>query len=319
VSVREGYAELRACLTWCRVMGELKAKNSPVVILHGGPGASHDYTDSLKNLVLRGRGVIQYDQLGCGRSTHLRQKPKDFWTIQLYLDGLDNLLKTLGIAGSYHIVGQSWDRMLGAEHAIRQPKGLRALVIADSPPSIELWVKEVNRLPQTLPPDVQTTLLKHKKDGTPNSSEYNTAMQVFYDRHVYYVKPMSAEDERSFAQIAYDLTVYHTMNGPSEFHVIGFLKGWKIISQVGRITAPTLLISGRHDEATPALVQAFFEGIAGARWEIFEESSHMPHVEEQERCLQIIGDFLAEHDRPARRSVKTIKEKIPAGRKRRHR
>ena len=55
------------------------------------------------------------------------------------------------------------------------------------------------------------------------------------------------------------------------------------------------------------MVQPFFDGIAGARWEIFEESSHMPHVEEQERCLQIIGNFLAEHDRPARRSVKTIR------------
>ena len=76
VSIREGYVEFRGCLTWFRVTGELKAKNPPVVILHGGPGASHDYTDSFKNLVLGGRAVIQYDQLGCGRSTHLRQKPR---------------------------------------------------------------------------------------------------------------------------------------------------------------------------------------------------------------------------------------------------
>jgi len=92
-----------------------------------------------------------------------------------------------------------------------------------------------------------------------------------------------------------------------------------IISQVGRIKAPTLLISGRYDEATPAVVQPFFDGIAGARWEIFEQSSHMPHVEEQERCLEIIRNFLAEHDTPALRSVKTIQEKRPRGEKRRHR
>ena len=59
VNVREGYAEFRGYLTWFRVTGELMAKNSPVVILHGGPGAAHDYTDSLKNLVVGGRAVIQ--------------------------------------------------------------------------------------------------------------------------------------------------------------------------------------------------------------------------------------------------------------------
>jgi L-proline amide hydrolase len=318
VNVREGYAEFRGYMTWFRITGDLKAKKPPVVILHGGPGAAHDYADSFKLLATSGRAVIHYDQLGCGHSTHLREKPKDFWTVQLFLDELDNLLKTLGIANSYHIVGQSWGGMLGAEHAIRQPKGLRGLVIADSPPSMELWVKEANRLRDALPPDVQATLLKHEKADTTDSPEYNTAMQVFYDRHVCRVKPMPAEVARSFAQIAADPTVYHTMNGPSEFHVVGSLKKWDIIGQVGRIKAPTLLISGRYDEATPAVVQPFADGIKGARWEIFEESSHMPHVEEQERCLQVIGDFLAEHDK-ARSSAKSTKTKRPNREKRRRR
>jgi L-proline amide hydrolase len=101
---------------------------------------------------------------------------------------------------------------------------------------------------------------------------------------------------RSFAQIAADPTVYHTMNGPSEFHVIGTLKNWSIIDRVHRIVAPTLLISGKHDEATPAVVQPFANGIKGARWDIFENSSHLPHVEETERCMQVIGDFLDAHD-----------------------
>jgi L-proline amide hydrolase len=315
VNVREGYAEFRGYMTWFRVTGDLKAKKPPVVILHGGPGGAHDYADALKLLSLAGRAVVQYDQLGCGRSTHLRQKPKDFWTVRLFVDELDNLLKTLGIAGSYHIVGQSWGGMLAAEHAIRQPKGLRGLVIADSPPSMELWVREANRLRAALPPDIQATLLKHEKDGTTSSAEYNTAMQVFYDRHVCRVKPMPEEVARSFAQIAADHTVSHTMNGPSEFHVIGTLKNWNIIGQLGRIKAPTLLISGRYDEATPTVVQPFADGIKGARWEIFEESSHMPHVEEQERCLQVIGDFLAEHDK--RGGTKNIRAKKPSREKRR--
>ncbi len=315
--VREGYAEFRGYMTWFRVTGELKAKKPPVVILHGGPGAAHDYTDGFKLLAATGRAVIQYDQLGCGRSTHLREKPKDFWTVQLFLDELDNLLKTLGIAKAYHVVGQSWGGMLGAEHGIRRPKGLRSLTIANSPPSMDLWVKEANRLREALAPEVQATLLKHERDGTTNSAEYEKAVQVFNSRHVCRIKPIPAEVARSFAQIDADPTVYQTMNGPSEFHVIGSLKTWNIIDQVGRITAPTLLISGRYDEATPAVVQPFADGIKNARWEIFENSSHMPHVEEQERCLKVIGDFLAEHDKAARARKLGGKPKKPSREKRR--
>ena len=69
-----------------------------------------------------------------------------------------------------------------------------------------------------------------------------------------------------------------------------------MVDRLDAVRAPTLLCSGRHDEATPATVQPFADRIAGARWEVFEESSHMPFVEETERYLQVVGDFLAEHD-----------------------
>jgi L-proline amide hydrolase len=88
-------------------------------------------------------------------------------------------------------------------------------------------------------------------------------------------------------------TVYHTMNGPSEFHVIGSLRDWSIVERVGAIDVPTLLISGRHDEATPETVQPFYDGIPDVRWEMFDESSHMPHVEETERFIATVDDFLA--------------------------
>jgi L-proline amide hydrolase len=300
-TVREGYVGFRGWQTWYRVTADPRARKTPVLVLHGGPGAAHDYTDAFKLLANTGRAVVHYDQLGCGRSTHLRHKGADFWTPRLFLDELENLTAALGIAGGYHVIGQSWGGMLGAEHAITRPRGLRALVIADSPPSMELWVAEANRLRGALPPEVQATLLKHEKEGTTNSAEYHAAVQVFYDRHLCRIKPMPEELTRSFAQLAADPTVYHTMNGPSEFHVIGTLRSWNIIDRLGRIDVPVLLVSGRHDEATPAVVRPFAEGIRGARWEIFEESAHLPHIEETERCMRVIGDFLAAHDKAARR------------------
>jgi L-proline amide hydrolase len=82
------------------------------------------------------------------------------------------------------------------------------------------------------------------------------------------------------------------MNGPSEFHCIGSLKTWDITDRLHEITAPTLLISGRHDEATPLIVGEIHARIPGAQWELFEESSHLPHVEEPEAFLARVEEFL---------------------------
>jgi L-proline amide hydrolase len=294
--VQEGEAPFEGHKTWYRVTGDLKASKKPLVILHGGPGASHDYVDSIKAVARQGRAVVHYDQLGCGKSTHLPEKGVDFWTVQLFLRELENLLTHLGIRDAYHILGQSWGGMLGAEHGVTQPKGLRSLIISDSPASMELWVKEANKLRDALPPAIQATLLKHEAAGTTTSPEYQEAMKVFYDRHVCRVVPNPPEVTRSFEQIGKDPTVYFTMNGPSEFHVVGSLKTWSVIDRLNRIAVPTFLISGRYDEATPAVVQPFADHIKDVRWQIFENSSHMPHIEESELYMKSVGAFLDKYD-----------------------
>jgi L-proline amide hydrolase len=185
--------------------------------------------------------------------------------------------------------------MLAAEHAVLQPPGLRSLVISNSPASVQLWLQEANKLRANLPSEVQATLLKHEAERTTSADEYNAAVRVFYDRHLCRV-PWPHEVEATFAAIADDPTVYHTMNGPSEFHCIGTIRTWSIIDRLDRIQAPTLLISGRYDEATEVVVQPFADHIADMRWAIFPNSSHMPHVEEPAACLEVVEDFLAAHD-----------------------
>lgn len=295
VQVTEDHAAFGAYRTWYRVTGDLAAAAAPVVVLHGGPGCTHDYVDSFKGLAAGGRAVIHYDQIGNGRSTHRRDAPAEFWRVELFLAELDNLLAHLGIAGRYHLLGQSWGGMLGAEHAVRRPRGLVSLVLADSPASMETWVAEANRLRAALPPEVQATLLAHEAAGTTETAEYQQAVRVFYDRHLCRV-PWPPEVQRTFDAMAEDPTVYGTMNGPSEFHVVGSLRHWSIVERLPAIAVPTLLISGRHDEATEACVRPFAEKIPDLSWEVFEHSSHMPHVEETGRCLAVVGAFLARHD-----------------------
>lgn len=295
-NVREGSASFEEWSTWYRVTGDLDSGMTPLVVLHGGPGCTHDYVIALADLAKSGRPVVHYDQLGGGRSTHLPERGGDFWTVQLFLDELDNLLDSLGIADDYHLLGQSWGGMLGAEHAIRQPQGLRSLVLSNSPASMALWASEAKILRGQLPPEVEATLDRHEANGTTDDPEYLTATQVYYDEHVCRVVPNPPEVVRTNEMLNEDPTVYHTMNGPNEFFCVGTLKDWSVVDRVHSIVAPTLLISGRFDEATPATVQPFFDAIPDVRWEIFEVSSHMPFIEEREGYLSLVEDFLASHD-----------------------
>ncbi|WP_292514869.1 proline iminopeptidase-family hydrolase [Mesorhizobium sp.] len=294
---REGHVAFRGYRTWYRIAGNLDSARLPLVVAHGGPGCTHDYVDTFKDIAaLDGRAVIHYDQLGNGNSTRLPEKGPDFWTVDLFLDELDTLLRSLGIERRYAFLGQSWGGMLGAEHAVRRPQGLKALVIANSPANMRTWVSEANRLRRELPADVQATLTRHEVAGTVTDPEYVAASRVFYDRHVCRVVPWPPEVARTFAIMDGDNTVYRNMNGPTEFHVIGTMKDWTIEDRLPDIAVPTLLISGRHDEATPEVVRPYVEGVPGIRWVLFEHSSHMPHVEEQELCMRTVSDFLKTQD-----------------------
>lgn len=285
--------------TWYRVTGELRPGDStvpaPLVVLHGGPGATHDYLLSLTDLA-RDRGVIHYDQLGNGRSTHFEGRNGDFWTVDLFVRELHNLVDALGIRERHHVLGQSWGGFLAQEYALTHPRGLRSLVLADTAASFPDFVAEANRLRADLPPDVEATLRRHEEAGTTDEPEYEQACMVFYARHVCRLDPWPPELVEAFAWIERDPTVYHTMNGPSEFHVVGSIRDWQSKDRLDAIEVPTLLVSGRYDEATPALQGALQAGIPDCEAVLFEESSHTPHLEERERFMQAAGDWLARHD-----------------------
>lgn len=293
---KEGYVRYSGFETWYRVTGDLAARRLPLVVAHGGPGCTHDYVDSFAGLATQGRAVIHYDQIGNGRSTHLPEKGADFWTVEFFLSELDALLAHLGIAERYALLGQSWGGMLASEHAVRRPAGLNALVIANSPASMELWVTGAAKLRAALPDEIRDALDRHEAAGTTDHPEYRGATRVFYDRHVCRVVPWPAEVARTFAAIDEDPTVYRTMNGPNEFHVIGTLRSWSVIDRLERIEAPTLVFRGAHDEATAECVQPFIDCIPNVEACVFEHSSHMPHVEEKELCLATVERFLERYD-----------------------
>jgi L-proline amide hydrolase len=288
---RKGTVPFGPYRTWYRVTGDLDASAPVLVVVHGGPGSTHDYLLGLADFAERGWPVVHYDQLGNGGSTHLPHESADFWSVQLFLDELANLLAALEIR-EYVLLGQSWGGLLAAEHAARRPSGLRGLIVANAPASYPLWRRELTVLRGQLPEGVNETLVRHEAVGTTDSAEYLAAMRVFYDRHVCRLRPWPQNLTASFMEIHNDPTVYRTMNGPSEFHVIGSLRDWSVVGRLPSIAVPTLLITGRHDEVTPASAQPYQNLVPDVRWEVFEESSHMPHLEEPQRFTEVVAAFL---------------------------
>ncbi|MBW4042315.1 MAG: proline iminopeptidase-family hydrolase [Acidobacteria bacterium] len=268
----------------------------PLVVLHGGPGMAHDYLRNLAALADEtGRTVVHYDQVGCGRSTHRPDASADFWTPELFVDEFANLVDALGLE-RYHVLGQSWGGMLGAEIAVRQPAGLASLAICNSPASMRSWVEGANELRAQLPAEVRVALDRHEADGTVEDPAYLAATAVFYERHVCRVVPMPQDFLDSEAQMAAEPTVYHTMNGVNEFFVTGTMADWTIVDRLGSITAPTLVVAGEFDEATPATWAPFVERIPDVAAHVIPGASHCSHLEQPEGFRELVGGFLAAHD-----------------------
>jgi L-proline amide hydrolase len=269
----------------------------PLVVLHGGPGCTHDYLLSLADLATGGRQVIFYDQIGNGRSTHLPERGADFWTVDLFVAELHNLLGALGLEdGGYHLLGQSWGGFLAQEFALTRPRGLGAMVLANTSSSWQGFLDECDKLRAKLPPEVDAVLRKHEKAGTFSDPEYAKASEVFYKRHVCRIDPMPPDVRATFDWLDRDPTVYHTMNGPSEFHCIGSAIGWSVTDRLGEIGNAALIVSGRHDEAGLPLQAALLDGLKTAELTVFGDSSHMPHWEERDRYMTVVGSWLRDHD-----------------------
>ncbi len=169
-SIKEGYIPFRGYRTWYRIIGDGEELGKlPLICLHGGPGATHDYFGSLEAFAASGRRVILYDQLGWGNSDHINDP--SMWTIDLFVDELGIIRRALGLE-RVHILGHSWGGQLAMEYALTQPAGLTSLVLADTLASAPQWAAEAARLISELPVDVQ------KKNSETRSGRYDRFSRV---------------------------------------------------------------------------------------------------------------------------------------------
>lgn len=286
---KEGFVSFRGLNVWYRFVGDrTKSDKLPLLCLHGGPGFAWDSFEPLEALVATGRCVIFYDQLGSGNSDELHDP--SMYTVDLYVEEVGVVRRALGL-DQVHILGHSWGGMLAMEYALTQPAGVASLVLADTAASLPQWAAAMRRLVADLAPDVQQAILEHEAAGTTDSSEYQEACRAYSRRHLCGRIDPRPDFLNRIADKPGD-EVYHAMWGPSEWCVTGSLKDWDIVSRLGEIRVPTLVVGGRYDEATPDVTETVHRGIPGSEWVIFENSGHFPHLEETERYLEVLDRFL---------------------------
>ncbi|KAI1346533.1 proline-specific peptidase [Xylaria sp. FL0043] len=263
--------------TWYKVYGSPETSQLPALVaIHGGPGAGHESLSPLIDLYEKhGIPVVFYDQVGCGRSTHYRDKVGDtsFWTFDLFIQELDNLVDALKLREKgFFLFGQAWGGMFAAVYATRHLKGLRKLVIASSPASVPLYVAGSEQLRSELPNNIREALERANHD-TP---EYKRACEFFSKKHVCRLDPQPEDAKAAFKNLNEDPTAYMTIQGPSDL-----------------INVNTLILNGRYDEVTDICVEPWVKAIPQVKWVTFENSSHMAHWEERERFIQVCGGFLS--------------------------
>jgi proline iminopeptidase len=280
----EGYVDVPGGRIWYRVVGS--GPGTPLLLLHGGPGAPSYYLKPLAALADE-RPVIFYDQLGAGRSDQVSDTT--LWKTERFVQEIEALRKALNLT-EIHLLGHSWGTILGAEYLFTRPSGVRSVIFASPALSMNRWVQDTDSLRHLLPDSVQAVIDQHEAAGTFEDPAYQEATMLFYQQFLARKQPWSADIDSTFSQM--NPSLYGYMNGPSEFTITGTLKEYDATPRLGELALPTLFTTGEFDEATPATVRYYHSLVPGSQLAIIEDSGHLTMHDAPERNVAVVRDFL---------------------------
>ncbi len=281
----EGYVNVLGYKLFYKTFGE--AQKGTILCLHGGPGATHDYMLPLADLAQSGYRVVFYDQIGCGKS----ELPKNItlFTVERAVEEVEGMRRVLGL-GKVNLVGSSWGGMLAIAYALKYQGHLKSMVTIGGLASVPLATREMERMKGELPADVVEVLNKYEREGDFENPAYQKAVEVFYRRHLCRLPQWPEELLHTLEHVSQP--VYHTMNGPNEFTIIGNIRYWDATSQLHKIRVPTLVTGGRYDEVSPKVARSIHRGIRRSKLVTFPNSSHLPFWEERAKFMRVVRRFL---------------------------
>lgn len=253
-----------------------------LLLLHGGPGATHEYFESLGEcLPPAGVEVIFYDQLG----SYASDQPDEpsLWEIDRFVDEVEQVRVALGLdASNFYLLGHSWGGILAIEYALKHQQHLKGLVISNMVSSIPAYNEYAEKvLMPTMDPAVLAEIkaLEAAKDYE-NPRYMGLLIPHHYEHHVLRRPYAEWPDavQRAFAHL--NPKVYIPMQGPSELGASGKLAQWDRTADLARISVPTLTIGGAHDTMDPAYMATMAQALPRGRYLHCPEGSHMAMVDD---------------------------------------
>jgi len=288
--ISEGLMSFMGYHTYYRIAGNLGSGKTPLLCLHGGPGSTHSYFESL-DCLSEDRAVISYDQLGCGRS--MVHGHPELWTAKTWIDELEELRHELHLT-DVHLLGQSWGGMLAISYACtRHPSGIRSMILSSTLSSASLWAQEQHRLIRYLPVSEQQAIAEAEASGNYSAPAYLAANAHYMQLHCCDQHPerSSASDSGSGRES------YLAAWGPNEYTPEGTLKDYDYTDALHACSIPSLIISGTDDLCTPLIAKTMKDAIPDSQWELFAGSRHMCFLEQPERYHQLVRSWMNAHDR----------------------
>ena len=293
-TVKEGFITFKNHKTYYRTIGECKGNKKPLILLHGGPGSTHNYFEVFDDLAQQDdRMLVMYDQIGCGKS-YIEGHP-EYFTSQVWIEELMALRKELNL-DEVHILGQSWGGIMALLYALDyKPEGVKSYILSSTLPSAKLWEKEQYKRIEKMEQKYQDAIHTAIESGNYTDPVYLEAVDLFMDT---YCNPKL--DENSPECLTREKIAgkesYLVGWGPNEFTPIGTLSGFEVIDRLNEITTPCLITSGGSDLCSPAIAKAMLDGIPNSKWKLFENSRHMSFADEHDQYVAILKQWLNEND-----------------------
>ena len=294
MKIKEGYINFKNHQTYYRMVGTCQNNKKPLILLHGGPGSTHNYFEVMDDLAEKDqRMLIMYDQIGCGNS-YIEGHP-EYFKAEVWIEELNELRKQLQL-DEVHILGQSWGGMMALLYALNyNPQGVKSYILSSTLPSAKLWEREQYRRISYMDKKYQIALKTALENGDYNNPEYLEALNVFMDNHC---NPIFKDKipECISRKKKTGTESYVVGWGPNEFTPTGTLSNFEVTDRLHEIKTPCLITDGQRDLCSPFIAKLMYDNIPNSEWELFEYSGHMPFVEEHEKYVEILINWLNKND-----------------------
>ncbi len=286
---KEGFIKVPGGRVWYGITGQ-GSPGIPLIVVHGGPGATHDYLETIGELSMR-RPVIFYDQLGSGNSD--KNYDPSLYKAERFARELGILIEELN-AGRVFLLGASWGTMLITEYMSGKPDGVAGIVFSGPAISARLFTRDARRLLRRLPASARKAIYEAEQKQN-YGEEYQKAMMQFYDRHLCRLSPYPDCMNKTLEKLS--PYVYEYMWGPSEFTCTGTLKDFDRVDTLEEINVPALFTCGRYDEATPDTTRFYCSKLPGSSFIVFEDASHCHHLEKKDEYNTAVETFLRDAEK----------------------